>query len=91
MPHGARCGCLWRRGRFYPPGTDQGSADSEAALRQRFQRAKSERDLPANVNPADLARYVATILIGIAVQGAGGASRDKLQHVVEMTLRIWPL
>jgi hypothetical protein len=67
------------------------SADSEAALRQRFQRAKSERDLPANVNPADLARYVATILIGIAVQGAGGASRDKLQHVVEMTLRIWPL
>ena len=62
-------------------------AAGEAALRRRFQRAKSERDLPANVNTADLARYVATILFGMAVQGTGGASRDKLQRVVEMTLR----
>src|SRR5579862_5868846 len=28
----------------------------EAALRRRFQRAKSERDLPADTDPADLAR-----------------------------------
>jgi AcrR family transcriptional regulator len=66
-------------------------AGGEAALSRRFQRAKSEGDLPANVNPADLARYVATILFGMAVQGAGGASRDKLQRVVEMTLRTLPL
>ena len=42
-------------------------------------------------NPADLARYVATIVYGMAVQAAGGASRDKLQHVVEMALRTLPL
>jgi AcrR family transcriptional regulator len=66
-------------------------AGGEAALSRRFQRAKSEGDLPANVNPADLARYVATILFDMAVQGAGGASRDKLQRVVEMTLRTLPL
>jgi AcrR family transcriptional regulator len=63
----------------------------EAALRRRFQRAKSEGDLPAAANPADLARYVATIVYGMAVQAAGGASRDQLQHVVEMALRTLPL
>src|SRR3984893_770197 len=66
-------------------------AAGEAALRRRFQRAKSEGDLPATVNPADLARYVATVVFGMAVQAAGGASRDKLQHVVEMALRTLPL
>src|SRR6202140_522619 len=62
-------------------------AAGEAALRRRFQRAKAEGDLPATVNPADLARYVATIVYGMAVQAASGASRDKLQNVVEMALR----
>src|SRR5580704_17269763 len=66
-------------------------AAGEAALRRRFQRAKSEGDLPDTLNPADLAHYVATIIYGMAVQAAGGASRDELQHVVEMALRAWPL
>jgi AcrR family transcriptional regulator len=66
-------------------------AAGEAALRRRFRRAKSEGDLPATVNPTDLARYVATIVYGMAVQAAGGASRDQLQHVVEMALRTLPL
>ena len=39
--------------------------------RRRFKRAKSEGDLPANVNPADLARYIATVLYGMAVQAVG--------------------
>jgi hypothetical protein len=66
-------------------------AAGEAALRRRFQRAKSEGDLPPGTDPADLARYLATIIYGMAVQAAGGASRDTLQHVVEMTLRTLPL
>ena len=66
-------------------------AVGEAALRRRLQRAKSEGDLPPNVNSADLARYIATVAYGMAVQAASGASRDQLQHVVEMTLRTLPL
>src|SRR6202166_3926167 len=66
-------------------------AAGEAALRRRFQRAKSEGDLPADADPADLARYIATVIYGMAVQASGGASRDKLQHVVEMALRTLPL
>lgn len=43
-----------------------------------------------NANPADLARHIATILYGMAVQAAGGANHDKLQRVVEITLRTLP-
>jgi AcrR family transcriptional regulator len=63
----------------------------EAAMRRRFERAKSEGDLPPDVNPADLARYIATVIYGMAVQAAGGASRSKLQRVVEMALRTLPM
>jgi AcrR family transcriptional regulator len=66
-------------------------AAGEAAMRRRFERAKSEGDLPSNVNPADLARYIATVLYGMAVEAAGGASRSKLQRVVEMALRTLPM
>jgi AcrR family transcriptional regulator len=66
-------------------------ATGEAALRRRFERAKSESDLPADVNPADLARYIATIIYGIAVQAAGGTSRSELQRVVEMAMRTLPM
>src|SRR5258706_301144 len=47
----------------------------EAALRKRLERAKSERDLPADAKPADLARYITTVMQGMAVQAASGASR----------------
>jgi hypothetical protein len=59
--------------------------------RRHFELAKSEGDPPAKVNPADLARYIATVLYGMAVQASGGASRTKLQHVVEMALRTLPM
>jgi AcrR family transcriptional regulator len=65
-------------------------ATSEAALRRRLQRAKREGDLPQSADPADLARYMMTVLQGIAVQGANGASPDQLRRVAQMALRAWP-
>lgn len=62
----------------------------EAAIRRRFDRAISEGDLPPDADSADLARYVATITQGMAVQAAGGASCEELQRVVLMALRAWP-
>jgi AcrR family transcriptional regulator len=63
---------------------------SEAALRRRFRRAKREGDLPKNANPTDLAGYVMTVVRGMAVQSAGGASPDQLRRVAEVALRAWP-
>jgi AcrR family transcriptional regulator len=65
-------------------------AASERALRRRLQRAKREGDLPKSVDPTDLARYVKTIMHGMAVQSAGGASPDQLRGVAQVALRAWP-
>src|SRR6266566_654746 len=62
----------------------------EAAVRRRFKRAIAEGDLPADSNPADLARYVVTISQGMAVQAASGASREQLRRVVGAAMRAWP-
>jgi len=65
-------------------------ASGEALLRERFERALAEGDLPVDTAPADLARYVTTVSHGMAVQAAGGATRDELRKVAEMALRAWP-
>jgi len=60
------------------------------ALRQRLVRAKKENDLPRNSNPADLARYLATVMHGLSVQASSGASRRDLQKVANLALQAWP-
>jgi AcrR family transcriptional regulator len=65
-------------------------AAGEAAVRERFERAIAEGDLPASVNPAQLARYLMTVIWGLSVQVAGGASETQLREVAEMALRNWP-
>jgi AcrR family transcriptional regulator len=65
-------------------------ADGVAAMRRRFKRAVDEGDLPAPADPAALARFVATVMHGLAVQAASGASRKELLRVTEMVLRLWP-
>ena len=65
-------------------------AAGEGAIRQRLRRARAEGDLPPNANPADLARYVTTVLHGMSVQAAGGATRAELQRVAQTALQAWP-
>src|SRR5258708_23364546 len=62
----------------------------EAAIRRRFEQAKSTGDLPADTDAAVLARYLATIMQGLSVQAAGGASRQELLDVIEIAMRVWP-
>jgi AcrR family transcriptional regulator len=65
-------------------------ATGEAALCERFERAKLAGDLPAEVDAGDLARYVMAVTHGMSVQAAGGANRVALQGVIDMSLRAWP-
>ena len=60
------------------------------AIRRRFQRAIDEGDLPARADASALARFVATVTHGLAVQAASGASRKELLRVKDMFLRTWP-
>ena len=60
------------------------------ALRDRFDRAKAQGDLPADADPADLARFLATIAHGMSVEAAGGASRQELTRVAARAMKAWP-
>jgi AcrR family transcriptional regulator len=59
----------------------------EAALKKRLQQAQSEGELPAGIQPADFARYLASVIAGLAVQAAYGATRAELRRVAEIALR----
>jgi AcrR family transcriptional regulator len=63
----------------------------EAALRKRFVKAVADKDLPADADPADLARYVATVSAGLSIQAANGARRDELLRVVATAMKAWPV
>jgi hypothetical protein len=60
------------------------------ALRERFERAVREGDLPAGTDCATLARYTATVLNGLAVQVASGATEKELRLVSALAMRAWP-
>ncbi|MFJ5260832.1 TetR/AcrR family transcriptional regulator [Streptomyces sp. NPDC088387] len=64
--------------------------DSGLRLEERFRRAVDEGDLPGDADPRQLARYVMTVIFGIAVQAAGGLGRDELQDIADMALERWP-
>jgi len=60
------------------------------ALRRRFERAKSECDLPNRADAADLARFVTALFQGMTVQAINGATREDLFRLSDTALRIWP-
>ncbi|WP_433501299.1 TetR/AcrR family transcriptional regulator [Sphaerimonospora sp. CA-214678] len=65
--------------------------DGCSRLRERFQRAVDDGDLPPETDPGLLARYITTLAFGIAVQTASGVGHDELQEMADAALRNWPL
>jgi hypothetical protein len=59
----------------------------EAALKKRLQQAQSEDELPEGIQPADFARYLSSVIAGLGVQAANGATRAELRRVAEIALR----
>lgn len=65
-------------------------ASSEAALIQRFERARDEGDLPDHVDPAGLARYLGAVIQGMLVQASSGVSCKDLSKLVDTAMMVWP-
>jgi AcrR family transcriptional regulator len=61
-----------------------------AAIRARLERARAEGDLPADADPKALTHYIGTVVCGMAVLAASGATRKELERVIELTMRAWP-
>ena len=93
-PHG----CLAVLGATTHPNTESpvaralidARAAGEDAVRERFVRAQEDGDLPADADPAELAAYIRTVIYGMTVKAAGGATREELERVVQLAMRGWP-
>ena len=63
---------------------------SQEAIKDRLVQAQTEGDLPAGSDPETLARYISTVLHGMSIQAASGATSDELMSIVDMALNAWP-
>lgn len=59
-------------------------------VRQRFEKAKADGDLPPDADPDDLARYIMTVGWGMATEAQAGANRAALYRTAAMALKAWP-
>jgi AcrR family transcriptional regulator len=65
-------------------------AEGEAMIRDYLKRAKKDGGLPADADVSALASFVTTIMQGMAVQAAGGATAKQLRVIAKTALRAWP-
>ena len=62
----------------------------ELDIQKRLQRARREGDLAKDVDPGDLARYISTVVTGLGIQAANGATGAEMTRLVDMVLRSMP-
>lgn len=44
----------------------------------------------ADAHPQELTNFIRTVVYGMAVQAASGATRNDLERVIQVTMRGWP-
>ena len=65
-------------------------AEGQRQLRERFERARAEGDLPRTANPDVLAAFLLAVTHGMAVQAKAGFSREMLDAVSRQALAAFP-
>src|ERR1700753_4256955 len=65
----------------------EGRKSGELRARKRFEEAKRSGDLSKDTDAAAMSRYVATLIQGLGVQAASGATRAELTKTVDIALR----
>ena len=76
---------LWGRCGARSTGDIEWRKAGEGALRKRFVLPRRAGEL-LDISPADLARYIATVMAGLAVQAVNGASRDEMKRTADLVL-----
>lgn len=66
-------------------------ATAEGWMRDRFEQAKRDGDLPVNADCAALACYIMTVNSGLAVQAKSGVKKEQLIKVVDQAMQGWPM
>jgi AcrR family transcriptional regulator len=58
------------------------------ALRKRMTKARESGELPEDIDPADYACFLSTVIRGLGVQAANGATRGEMKRVADFVLRV---
>jgi AcrR family transcriptional regulator len=58
----------------------------EAALKKRLQQAQREGEMSSDTIPADLARYLSTVMAGLGVQAANGATKAEMKRIADLVI-----
>lgn len=91
-------GCLWVQGALVASLEGESIRQEMAAIRERgiaqmrdrFERARREGDLPASTDVPALTLFVVSMMNGLAVQASGGHGREALDRAVDLALSVWP-
>jgi AcrR family transcriptional regulator len=91
-------GCLWVQGALVASTEGEPIRQEMAALRERgiaqmrerFERARREGDLPASTDVPALTLFLVSMMNGLAVQASSGHGRDALNSAVDLALQAWP-
>lgn len=91
-------GCLWVQGALVASTEGEPICRELAAIRERgiaqmrerFERARREGDLPAASDTHALTLFLVSMMNGLAVQACSGYSREALNSAVDLALQAWP-
>lgn len=61
-----------------------------AAIESRIRSGVAAGELPADVDAAALARHTGAMIQGMSQQARDGASKEELEALAELAMRIWP-
>jgi AcrR family transcriptional regulator len=60
---------------------------NEVTMRERLLKAWKSGELPKGINVDDYTRYLSSILAGLSIQAANGATKEELKRTAQMALR----
>jgi AcrR family transcriptional regulator len=63
---------------------------AKRALIERFERAKTDGDLPQQIEVDALTNLLYAVVQGVCIQAGSGATRDELNRLVDTGLMMWP-
>lgn len=64
--------------------------EGEADIRARFEQAVAEGDLPRTADASALAKFAATQIWGLSVQGMNGSTKNELLAAAELAIQAFP-
>lgn len=60
---------------------------NEAAMRERFLRARRNGELSKDINVDDFTRFLSATLAGLSIQAANGSTKTELKRTAQMAVR----